>query len=273
MFISYAQLEQYIADNKYTRLRDDYIEIRTQHTIQRFKKNIGRQVEWIPYSINLPAYVENHYNVYKEIWCKGYKYHREDGPAHVIKKQGYYLEEWCFNGRLHRLDGPAILEINKNNDNYYCEKWYKNSKLHREDGPAYIIKQTYKHNEYWYINNCLHREDGPAKIENSNLLILTEWYKNGKLHREDGPAKIEIDNRTTLIEWYKNSRLHRSDGPAHTLTFDTGLTGEQWFYNGNEIDPYLTTVHEINNSKFSTTKMFDKNISNIICDYLYQTVE
>jgi len=76
-----------------------------------------------------------------QIWWKGNKLHREDGPA-IERANG--TKEWHLNGKLHREDGPAVERANG------TKLWYLNGKRHREDGPAIEWANGTKE---WCLNN------------------------------------------------------------------------------------------------------------------------
>lgn len=202
-----------------------------------------------------------------ELWYKGDKLHREDGPAityadgrqkwykngvlikpgknkdksvHKVSADGSKL---CYkeDGLLHRKDGPAVIYHNGN------QAWYKEGKIHRDDGPAVIYpngeqfwyKEGKHHREggpaiirpngeqVWYKEGKLHREDGPAVINDYGEQY---WYKNGTIHRDDGPAATYADGSQY---WYKEGKLHREDGPA--VLFDDGT--QEWYKDGVKYNP------------------------------------
>lgn len=73
----------------------------------------------------------------QEIWYKGWKVHRDDGPA-IIYKNGtkmYYLE-----GKTSRKNGPALIVPHEvaRRGNGVIEGWYQDGVQHRIGGPAII---------------------------------------------------------------------------------------------------------------------------------------
>ena len=146
--------------------------------------------------IDGPAHVEtDSKGVHRELWQRGNKLHREDGPARITTgvDGGDIKEEWYIDGILHREDGPAIHVTRK--DGYICEEWYQAGDLHREDGPSFTqIMPNGETKEIWYRNGQLHRENGPAMIEVlANGDRTEKWYVRGELTQKivlKNPANI-----------------------------------------------------------------------------------
>ena len=97
----------------------------------------------------------------------------------------YGAELWYKGDKLHRADGPALIWPDG------TKEWYKEGKLHREDGPAAIYPDG---RQYWYKEGKRHRDDGPAIICADGKEF---WYKDGVKYNPPTPAKAAPEIKNT----------------------------------------------------------------------------
>ncbi len=141
-----------------------------------------------------PARIEEHSDIYHEVWCrKGYE-HREGAPSSkkVHIPTGLVLEEhWSVRGVEHRDDGPAYVNRDLNSGTLVSAFWSRNGRFHRTDGPAVITR------------------DPTTGVQTS-----ASWMQNGQHYREDGPSTINRDPNTGEI-------LHQNSPTNLSISTDT----------------------------------------------------
>lgn len=99
-----------------------------------------------------------------QVWWKGNKRHREDGPAVTYPDGG---GQWWKDGLMHREDGPAVAL------NCGYTEWRTQGKLHCLVGPALI-----HHCGCWHKN-------GHCVVLDKPLSRNEEWWVHGRQLTED----------------------------------------------------------------------------------------
>lgn len=178
-----------------------------------------REVRYIingSYVENLPCIIiyDENGKVYKEMWCKYNKYHRDDDqPAISVfgEKKSFF---WITNGIVCRkFDRPSFVSYYPSGEKEY-EKWYYGSVPHRISGPAiihYYSSGSVKYYVYFRFGK-LFNDLGPAIVkyhENGNKEI--EIYLQNK-----APGSKRIIDEYILNKFDESivGQIHRIEGPA-----------------------------------------------------------
>lgn len=150
-------------------------------------------------------------------------------------------------------------------------EYYIDNRLHNDTGYAIIFTIQDIKIMYSYINNKLHSDGRPAMIRIEKGIVRQElWCDNGKRHRYGGPSYICYDRfgNPCAKHYYVNNRLHREDGPAYII-----YKQQYYYYHGDAYskESYMKLILEkIDSTMLSYINTFDKNVSNIITNYVVE---